>query len=346
MRVLAINNYSLDESLKDSRKGIYPRHHCWGIDYMLDKGHKVDTMLFKPPQNCGLFRKCMYAMIFNLKLWRKINEYDVVIAFANPIIAMIAILKKIGWVARHTKLYTMVHHYERLTLLSTGYEKIFFLSKNVMAYTAHAYPTLMDRFEYLVWGGDIPFYEPYFKSMGLDDAQKPDVLMMNGKTARDVELFTDVCEGMCMPFIVITDKADRISGKDNVLKSGVNGQNALSYHDMLSMMKKVTVSVIPVVTDKSPTSLTGLTSFVDAVILGTPIIMSDNTNISINIEALEMGYTYRAGDMEDLEKKIRLMVSDKDKFLRMSRNCRAWAMKNDYQKYCRQLYSCIFPDSL
>ena len=96
MKILAINNYSLDEALADAARGIYPRHHCWGVDYLLAEGHEVETMLFKPPRGASLLRKVLYAIVFNLRLMRKLRGFDAVIAFANPVIALLAFWRKWG----------------------------------------------------------------------------------------------------------------------------------------------------------------------------------------------------------------------------------------------------------
>ena len=96
MKILAINNYSLDEALADAARGVYPRHHCWGVDYLLAEGHEVETMLFKPPRGAGLLRKVLYAIVFNLRLMRKLRGFDAVIAFANPVIALLAFWRKWG----------------------------------------------------------------------------------------------------------------------------------------------------------------------------------------------------------------------------------------------------------
>ena len=341
MKILAINNYSLDEALADAARGIYPRHHCWGVDYLLAEGHEVETMLFKPPRGASLLRKVLYAIVFNLRLMRKLRGFDAVIAFANPVIALLAFWRKWGG-GHHVRLYTLVHHYERPALLSSGYDKIFFLSEQIMDCAAQALPSLRNRFEFLSWGGDMPFYAPHFEAMSRD-MDRLDSFLTNGKTARDITLVAQACAEMGIPLVVITDKIKGGMDKAEVVTSGTFGSNALSYPDMLSLMERATVSVIPIRASNSSGRLAGLTSFIDAMALGTPLIMSDNTHIGVDVETLGLGYTYRAGDKADFERAARRMLSDKQAYLRMSMRCRAWAQEHDYLRFCRQLCAAICP---
>lgn len=57
MKILAINNYSLETCLKKSNIGVMPAHHTWGCDYFLQKGYTVDVKNFN---NSGGGKKDFY----------------------------------------------------------------------------------------------------------------------------------------------------------------------------------------------------------------------------------------------------------------------------------------------
>lgn len=44
MKILAINNYDLEWAYKDA--GEVPFHQTWGVSYLREKGHQVDTMTY------------------------------------------------------------------------------------------------------------------------------------------------------------------------------------------------------------------------------------------------------------------------------------------------------------
>jgi glycosyltransferase involved in cell wall biosynthesis len=73
--------------------------------------------------------------------------------------------------------------------------------------------------------------------------------------------------------------------------------------------------------------------------LGHPILMSDNTNISVDIDKLKIGLTYKAGDYDDLKDKILYMKNNPKIVKEMGVNARRYAEQHDYSKFCKVLYN-------
>lgn len=326
MNVLAINNYSLEENLKMSNEKINPRHHNWGVDYLRSKGHNIKLLHFKQHGKSSL-----YGLWFCIRLLPLLSHFDVIIAFANPIIGWLAFFKKIGLVK--PKIYTLVHHCSRIMMLGDGYEKILFLSEEIMKQTKKRYPHLAKKCFYIEWGVDLPFYESTYQAM---TKKKPEQisLVSNGKTDRDLSLITSACSKMHVPIIIITDKVSEIDG---AIVSGIKGKNAISYKDTLKYMKQSSISLIPIVSSRSKRTLCGLTSLLDALALGQPIIMSDNTNISVDIEKEEIGLLYKAGDEFDFMCKVKKMLEHPEFVEKCGHNARLYAERHSYLDYCRRL---------
>ena len=326
MNILAINNYSLEENLKKSNERISPRHHNWGVDYLRNKGHNIKLLNYKQHGKRDLF-----GLWFCIRLLPHLNHFDVIIAFANPIIGWLAFLKKIGLVK--PRIYTLVHHCNGIMMLGGGYEKILFLSKEIMQISKNRYPHLAKKMFYIEWGPDLPFYESTYQSMAKG---KPTQirLISNGKTSRDLSLVTSACSKMHVPVIVITDKVSEING---AIVSGTKGKNALSYKDTLGYMKLSSISLIPIVSSRPKQTLCGLTSLLDALALGQPVIMSDNTNISVDIEKEEIGLLYKAGDESDFTCKVKNMLDHPELVEKCGRNARLYAERHSYLDYCKSL---------
>lgn len=130
---------------------------------------------------------------------------------------------------------------------------------------------------------------------------------------------------------------DRISSSFSVITSGQKGKNAIPYHELLKCMAQSSISLIPINADRPKTYLCGLTSFLDALALGQSIIMSDNTNISVDIEALGIGLVYKAGDETDLISKIEYMRTHPKYTQECGINARKYVEKCSYKEYCEQL---------
>lgn len=219
--------------------------------------------------------------------------------------------------------------------LGSGYDRIFFLSRQVMEKTKTQQPHLADKMPQLEWGPDMEFYQETYKTHLLKDPVHIPTVISNGKTGRDLRIAEAACKELEMPLVAITDMAELYYAK--VVSSGEKGKNAITDRDMLEYMNDCDILLIPVVPEKSPNSLCGLTSFNDALAMGMPVVMSDNTNISVDIEALRIGKVYRAGDKEDMKRQLSFFAEHPDKIKEYGHNARKYAEQHTYLDYCKQL---------
>lgn len=336
MKILAINNYSLEGTIRKSQNGDMPAQHTWGVDYLRSQGNAVDVKLFT--NGGGKIKSRLYELWYNIKNINTYRKYDVVVSFCNPVIGFSALFKSIG-LLKHTRLYTLVHHLTNHPELYSGYDGIFFLSKQIMEEAKRRYPSLSHKMTYLEWGPEMSFYEEAYRTIVEKGVVGKPVVISNGKTSRDIDLLETSCDELDIPCVIVTDKAR--SQKANVVASGIKGQNAIKDVALLDYMAKSDISIVPVAKGKSATSLCGLTSFLDALALGQPIIMSDNTNISVDIEALEIGEIYQAGNKEDLKTKLLFFVDHPERIREYGDRARAYAMNHTYLDYCKQLTGLI-----
>lgn len=89
-------------------------------------------------------------------------------------------------------------------------------------------------------------------------------------------------------------------------------------------------------------TLIGLTSFVDALALGIPVLISDNSQIGIDIESLKLGYVYKAEDMYDFEEKVKqILRMSEDDYNIMKCNCKNFAQTNSFKKFSDTINSIL-----
>jgi hypothetical protein len=331
MKILAINNYSLDDCMEKIRNGTMPAQHAWGCDYLKAHGHDVTTLTYLSHK--GRILKQIDLFLFSMKNLLLFNHYDVVISFCNPSIGWAALFRKLGFL--HCKMYTLVHHHtSRFMWLNKGYDRIFFLSKQVMDFTKQDYPSLAEKMTYLEWGPDLKFYNDSFGRMK-QRYNPPTVMISNGKTWRDIDLIENGCKQLNIPLIIITDKVK--SSSSSIVSSGIKGKNAILDSTLLTYMLQSTISTIPIKIKSRNDGLTGLTSFLDAIALGQPIIMSDNTNISVDVDKLHIGYTYKAGDVLDFIRVVKKLIENPSDMKEFSHNARIYAETHTYEDYCKSL---------
>lgn len=87
--------------------------------------------------------------------------------------------------------------------------------------------------------------------------------------------------------------------------------------------------------------LGGLTSVIDGLALGMPLLMSDYTNISIDIEKEGFGLYYKEGDEDDLTKKIKWLCDHPEDLKIMGRKARIYAEHHQYNDFCKKMYQVI-----
>jgi glycosyltransferase involved in cell wall biosynthesis len=89
------------------------------------------------------------------------------------------------------------------------------------------------------------------------------------------------------------------------------------------MAAHLTARVIAIPLDKSEVSLAGLTSLVDAMAIGRPVIMTRNPFIDLDIEAEGIGRWVEPGDVEGWAKALRWFDQNPDASQAMGRRARA-----------------------
>ena len=331
MKILLINNYELEAYIRASKEDKTPCNHNWGGDYLIDKGEDVDILMIGHPYS-NRFGILLYRFWFNLKLLFSIKKYDAVVSFFTPVIDFLGYFRKIG-LYPHCRLYTLSHHGVKTWQLKGKYNKVFFISKDIMKLYKNKISSPM---EYLEWGPDISFYREF----NTENRKGNIKFITAGKTNRDDILVEKVCSQLGIPITLLNSNFVKQDGK--IIKSNSHKWgNIVSYHQMLEYMSYCDVSIIPVVKDFSPTSLCGLTSFDDAIAMGHCIVMSDNTNISVDIEGNKMGLLYKAGDEADLKEKLSFLASNPDLTREYGRNARKYAEEHSYRHYCEELYRMI-----
>ena len=168
--------------------------------------------------------------------------------------------------------------------------------------------------EYLFWGPDMDFYARH--------ARVPETFRYDfvsaGKIYRDYDLF----------FRVIP----RLTERYEVFGAGSSVRNEISYIDLMKIYSETRFICIPIAKFRHEGRiLVGLTGFLDAIALGKPVLMADNTLIGVDVESEGLGFCYKAGDEADFQEKARrLLALTETQYAAMSSRCKAFASAHNY----------------
>lgn len=231
------------------------------------------------------------------------------------------------------RLYTFVHHHGKRIFLPPNFDGLIYLSKNIKMWEDKQNGL---KNSYLIdWNPELNFYKHAYDIMCKTTKKRYDspVFVSTGKSHRNHEMVKVACNELKCKAIIF-DK--RIEGDEYVTTEETRG-----YYYMLEKMSQCAVNIVPCRNRGKNTSLCGLTSVIDGLALGMPLLMSDNTNISFDIEQEGFGLYYKADDLSDLKEKMQYMISHPQELETMGKKAREFAEHHDYVEYCRRLSDII-----
>lgn len=311
MKLLYLNDYACSpDILEECRNGSYPEAHLWGIkEYVERQGISgLRWHLIKKSRRC----KRLWHIIECLNIFLKNYKCDTVYSALPGYELFFLVAKKLR--LKPYRIITIVHHPgSRLPMLSS-YDKLIFISK--ITFKKYSY---LDNAEYLYWGTDL----------GKNRARKNEPeydFVSAGKTYRDYALMKKVFHNLDgVKYKIFGDKSSEI--------------NEISYGSLLDFYTKSRFICIPM-TQVRPegSTLIGLTSFSDAMSLGLPVLMSDNSLIGIDVENENLGKIYKVGDEIDFRKKLNeLMHLTEKEYERMHYCCLKFSQIHSFDKFSNRI---------
>lgn len=341
-RVLVLNNYSLERVWQEVRRGDTPDHHLYGVNHLADMGHDIRIVSGSASRAIALLTRWLAATRFPVpfgaldRQWtvmRELHEADVIYAPCGDEVTSLAYLRAVGLLK--TPLVSVQHHLPnkgRLAWLREpflhwhvrGMDAMPALSSQVSADINRRCPASQPKSSAIFWGPDASFYP---RSDGPGHG-----VLSAGRTARDfMTLGLGASRTVALTRMVCL-KADlkpefESFGKNVHIQSPEHGQ-VFTYPQMMQAHLDARVLAIPLFESKG--SLAGLTSLVDAMALGKPVIMTRNPYIDLDIEACGIGKWVDPGDVDGWAQAIAWFERHPDESHEMGRRARALVDEQGY----------------
>jgi glycosyltransferase involved in cell wall biosynthesis len=331
-RVLVLNNYSLERVWGEVRRGEKPDHHLFGLNYFHERGYDVQLVPFdQSPFWLKLDRLAAKARLLPFlgcldqqsSAWRGLNECDLIYSPCQTQTHLLSYLRAVGLV--RVPIVCLAHHPlvgGRLSQLRTlawklsikGTDAFPSLSRKVMEEINElaANPT---KSQVLSWGPDLTYY-PSAPGPG-------DGVVSAGRTARDFEVLglaasrTKSKTLIICPQSLVPPSAARFGSH---VRIDVQPQSeSMNYLQLCRLFGEARVMAIPLL---EGTALAGLTSLLDALGMGKPVIMTRHPLIDIDIEAEGVGRWVDYGDIEGWTKSIEWFEDNKTEAAEMGTRAR------------------------
>lgn len=329
-KLLYINNYNCRCEHKEG----YPDNHLWGADAL---AKKYDVTCAKVPKSLLPFQFKGSAIINSwcsslIMLCRYFN-YSIVYAACSDMTKAFALANVLH--LGHRRLYMIQHHGGGVIAFPHGYSKIMFISP----FVASLYD--VGNKMNVNWGGQIGF--------AAHVAQKINHIQYDfvsaGEASRDHICMIFAAEHIEGKTLIISTLHYSLYDKTRItILSTNNNRYSTSYYDTYENYAKSKFIVIPIIqrSGKAVKSLAGLTSFVDAVVMHKPVLISDSSNMGIDVEGLGIGLVYKAGDAEDMRAKMQQMLAYTDEEYRQACcNMEEYSKTHNYDEFCKEILAIV-----
>lgn len=340
LKMLCISGYPAWEKVS---LGEMPSHHLYGVHELIDHyenhGNSVRGLLKDSVSPGGYADFYLWqggkTNIFRqtLELLRLSKEYDVFYDMLNRCSIFLGAFKRIGLFK--AKLITVMHHPPYTIQLNiTDSDAYIFFDEDYKQIATKANSSKKSCYFVNEWRPDVNWY-----TTAVTDEEtktlKEYFFIDNGKSRRDRQLLIEAAERAEIRVDYAGD-SDESTGWARSYKVDLKDDLA-----QLKKLKKYKAIIIPIsAANKERIGPLGITSYLDAVALGIPVIASDNACFAEKIKTINNGLIYKTGDSLDLENAIKRLHSNDDLYQTLCANMTA-ERRLDIKDYSNKLLTII-----
>lgn len=334
-RVLVLNNYSLERVWQEVRRGDTPDHHLYGVNHLQDLGYEIKVVPDSESRVIHAMARFLRGIRWPIPMgaldrqwgaWRLLEEADLIYAPCGEELNSLAYLRAVGLLT--TPLVAVQHHALNrgrlsslrepwINLLIRGVDAFPALSERVARDINHRCPTTPHKSKALRWGPDASFY-PRSPSLG-------EGVLAAGRTGRDFVTFGEGASrsgsSACIMCLQNDVRPEFAGFAANVRVLTPEHGSVYRYPDMMQAHLDARVLAIPL--EATCNNLAGLTSLVDAMALGKPVIMTRNPYVDLDIEAQGIGRWVEPADVQGWTDAVNWFAEHPAESLAMGQRARA-----------------------
>jgi glycosyltransferase involved in cell wall biosynthesis len=318
--VAVLNNYPFEQVWQEVQDNDKPDHHLYGINYFHQRNYQVEVIPFTQ----FLLLKHLNNLTATMRIaplvgdldqqWATLqclNEFDLIYSPCQTQTQILGYLRSLNLI--QVPIVAIAHHpinrgkFRRVRsplhkLAISGYDAFPSLSLGVAQDINKLVP---GKSEVVPWGADANYYP---------DACYPGTgVVAAGRTGRDFNtLGLAASQTEIATQIICLESGTSSAFKQfdsNVQVKVLSDQNHMKYPDLVEIYAKARVLAIPMYPNAS---LCGLTSLMDALGMGKPVIMTRHPFIDLDIEAECIGKWVEPGDIAGWRAAIHFFEANPD----------------------------------
>ena len=357
LRIAVLNNYDLSKVETEVSRQEVPSHLLFGINYLRKYGHSITNFSVSPnlKSDESFLKHALYSF-FHLEnlhiqkaVFRRINEFDLIYCLCGGVSEWLYLQNSRKII--NIPILTLYHHPlpdGKLDPIRNIFRKIIYRNQKILlslsARTASSFNDLINRqiAEPIQWGVDYDFYTRITPSNGIQDTS--DIVLTCGRTSRDLTTFSKAIKIANVKAHVICPKEEvhRLVQDDDLISvdqtTYTKGQKINTYHTMANLINNVRVIAIPL---EKQSTLAGLTSLMDCLGFGKPVIMTKNACVDIDIESLGIGTWVDPYDVDGWTRAIEWHFQNIEHSNSMATKSRALGKKLSAELFGKQINNLI-----
>ena len=331
MKVYFYHTRLTTESYLEWQKGLFPGHLLYGQPEMEKYG--IEFVMHPYRHFPSRLRLMLYVLCAVLK---RRNRFEAIYATSFRGLELVIFLNALGllrcpiYTWHHTAVTTAKSVWRELPsrLFYRGIQGMFFFCQKHIDESLKSVKAPAHKLHLVHWGPDVPFYDGIMKSAS--SPQVP-VFISTGKENRDIQTLmqafanlphrldiyiAEECGGINYRRVI---EAEKLSANINV-----HYTEGVIPHRLAQIVAECSCVVIPCL--DFPYTV-GLTTLVEALALGLPLITSRNTYFPMDIDREGIGITVPYGDVQGWVDAVEYIAGHPDEARQMGRRARLLAEK-------------------
>lgn len=344
MKIYYYHTQDAEHIIDEWKRGRYPSHLLYGATCFAENGIDVVMHRHRREQNrlLRMFRVAWQVM-------RCKEHYDVLYGSSHRGLELLIILRALG-IYRHP---ICIWHHQPIVKANSclrehvariyyrGIDQMFMFSNTIVEMSKLSVKARPERMHMVHWGADLDYYDRFM-------SEHPDTrtsFISSGMERRDMPTLISAFNNTGLPLRIFSIKNYLGNDYEKIIGAIERRENiTVTFNDRL-MIDELTAEVnraACVVICCQPTNYTtGLTTVVEALALGIPIICSRNPQMPMDIEAGGCGLLVDYGDVEGWERAITYIASHPEEAKEMGERGRKLAESTYNIRQCTREMSSV-----
>ncbi len=330
MKIYYYNQQDSQYMWNEWSKGLFPGHLLYGATHF--RQHGIEMVMNR---HFPTTRRWLLSLNTLWQVMRCREHYDVLYGNAFRGLEIIIFLRALGLfrkpvvVWHHQPIRKAKSHLREMAarLFYRGIDQMFLFSDSLIKVSLLSSKARKERMHVAHWGADMDYYATLMAEEGTE--RSANTLISTGQELRDMPTLVNAVNRTTAQLDIYVSRSylgnnyteifSRLELRSNIRLNYIQG---LAFREM---SKKVNRAGCVVICCQKSNYTVGLTTVVEAMALGLPIICTRNPMMPMDIEREKCGIWVDAGDVDGWEKAVNYIIQNPDKAREMGENGRRLA---------------------